>query len=202
MNNIKTLKKQDYIKVYNHSNSVVVLSFRDNIQEAVDPKDEDGNPGYSLLRWENIYWANDKSRVFKDGLLRFHKDEEEALYEELGIWNWKEILFEEVIEDIITNPTIEGLKRIIAITNGHVFSRVKSVLFDLIKDDVAISHKVLSVITERGKELLNGKRNSSIIITEKESLNPVDEKEHEALRGEVAELKALVEKLTKDKVGE
>lgn len=198
MNNIKALKKKDYIRVYNHSSSPVILSMRDK-QETVEPKNENDTPGYVDVSWNDVYFINDRTNTFKHGLLRFAKDDEEAMYEALGIFDWADILFEEVIEDIVLHPTLERLQRIVDTTSISIIERAKSVMTLLNNQDVDVSAKVTKIINIRRAELSQGKRRSDISLSPKEIHKAADKNEVTELKNEIAELKAMVEQLSKAK---
>ena len=84
----------------------------------------------------------------------------------MAIRDWENILTDEEIRDIILNPTPEGVKKIIAITNPAMFERVRGIFIQLKNTNMYdISMRIATVINERYKELYRGQRNSAIKVS-------------------------------------
>ena len=78
-----------------------------------------------------------------------------ALYEELRITDWRDILTERQIEALLCNPTAEGLERILAITEPMYFDRIYGVFMGLKNAGVGISGNVEKLLTKRKKRFLS-----------------------------------------------
>lgn len=195
-----SFKDKQIINVLNYNNYVVVVSTRDQ-SYAIDPA-EDGIPSKMAFSPFEVETINSKCNAFKSGALRFEEYEEEENYTALRITDWKSILTNDQIKDIILHPTYEGLKKIITIKNHAVFERIRGIYTGLKNDpSYDIYGSVDRVITARFKELNDGIMKSEIVIkqsdgedTAKSADNELS-KENTALRSEVEELKKMLEKL-------
>ena len=141
--------------VYNQSGSKVVISTKDN-----DYLFESGSVNFPYaisLRLEEIMSANMKGNAFKDGWLTFDEVDEEYLYNKLKIVNWKNILKDKDIEDIVLRPTKEGLQKIIDINNMNYFNRVIGVITGLksVQIDIPNLSKVVIEAREYDQPLLS-----------------------------------------------
>lgn len=156
------------INILNYNDNIVVVSTK-NDGYAMQPA-SNGNPSILPLTFDEISYINSNSEIFKTGLLRFPEDLQEDIYEELKISGWKNILTNEDIKDIILNPSIDGLTKIISIKNIANFERVKGV-FTSLKNENAhdISMRVEDILKARDAELRKGIRNSAIIIQAKDA---------------------------------
>ena len=205
MNNIEEIKKQEYIRLYNHGAGAVSIPLyspqRSESRGCIVEGEKKGEPGYTDVTWRDIEYINHTTSAFKTGMLCFAKEDEEVIYKELRIFNWKDILFEEEIEDIISDlyPTMEKLQRIIGIKDIRTIERVRGRMLYRINNGFDISNKLIEVVNARFKEISNGKKNSDILLVPKG--NPVEksEKDVEKLQDEVAALKAMVTELVKAK---
>jgi len=114
----------------------------------------------SLSELQNICSNTD---IIVTGWLTFDDDVKEEVFKELRIANWQNILSNEDIADILTNPTMEGLQKIIDIENQTYFDRVRIIMFKLMKQGVDITTKVSRIVEQRYDELRNRQRKSSIV---------------------------------------
>src|SRR5574344_395435 len=87
----------------------------------------------TLSELQNICSNTD---IIITGWLTFDDDVKEEVFKELRIPNWKDILTNEDIEEILTHPTLEGLQKIINIENQTYFDRVRITMFKLINRGV------------------------------------------------------------------
>ena len=154
------------------------------------------------MTFEQIRYANNYN-TFRGGFLFFEDAKKEEIYEELGISNWKDILTNDEIKEILTNPTYEGLNKIVAIKDSAVFERVRAV-FHKLKADGAndLSVRVQQIISTRYKELQNKKVTTSIVIEKKDIVSPAPTQEVETLKAEnkamqeqLANMQSMMEKL-------
>jgi hypothetical protein len=142
-------------------------------------------PSVTPLSISEIEYMGSKDNVFKIGLLRFPEELEKEIYEEyLRMTDWKEILTNEEIKEIILHPTIDGLSKIINIKNTAYFERVRGIFFMLKNSNgYDISNRVEAVITRRYKELSNQQVKTDIKLTTK------DEKQQNVSKEEINSLK-------------
>ncbi|MGR6760424.1 hypothetical protein ACU1JV_01080 [Paenibacillus sp. T2-29] len=126
----------------------------------------------------------------------------DEIYEKLSIRDYKDILTNQDIKNIILRPTKEGLTKLIKIQSASLFERVRGLVIQLENTNFYdISTRVKSLIEERYKELYSGKRISEISIISSYGENPVDKQINNPsvddnkvsqLEKEIAELKALL----------
>jgi hypothetical protein len=191
--NVNTVS--DYIRILNHYSSPVVVEGR-NKQFVVNPKDYSENtPGFLDLLWDDIDMINAKSRVFKSGILGFTEEDADDVYTALEI-DKSAILFYDDFKDMILNPSCEKMEAILNITDHLIIGRIKGVLHELINSNVDVGNKIIKLIDERYREVSMGIKKSKITLKESEEVIPVDKKEVIAMKSEIEELRALVEKLT------
>lgn len=188
-----------------------VLNYNENkISVMVSPTDAftfessiDGEiPSVIPMTFDQIRYANNYN-TFRGGFLFFEEDRAKEIYEELGINNWEDILSNRKIQEILLNPTYEGLKKIIDIKDSAVFERVRTAFHKLKTEGTNdISVRVQQIISTRYKELQNKKVNSSIIIEKKDIISPVPNREVESLKAEnkamqeqLANMQAMMERL-------
>lgn len=152
--------------------NITVLNYNEN-EVFVDSSKEhykfnasrDGvTPTMQNIPISELQYICSNTDVIVTGWLTFDEDEKDEIYTALRLPNWREILTNEDISNILTNPTMEGLQRIIDISNLTYFDRVRIVMFRLLNDGVDISSKVKNVVDRRYEELQKRQRVSSIIL--------------------------------------
>lgn len=182
------MDSQKNYRVLNYTPNFVGVAAR-NRSVGLNPC-EDGVPTFDYFSLEDIEYINSTSAAFRTGLLEFEEKDREALYQRLSIPDWKDrCIFERDIQDMLVHPTIDGLKKIIAITDVGTIERIRGNMEILKRYGVPISTKVEEVVNGRFRELNHGTRISRIVVSPKaEEPNP----EMESLRGEVAELKEML----------
>lgn len=154
----------------------------------------------SLSELQNICSNTD---IIVTGWLTFDDDVKEEVFKELRIANWQDILSNEDIAEILTNPTMEGLQKIINIENQTYFDRVRIIMFKLMKQGVDITTKVNRIVEQRYDELRNRQRKSSIVLTKKDAnrtyATPDEVKElsaqNAALQNQLDEMKKMMEQM-------
>lgn len=171
---------------------------------------EAGKPNYPTrlpLSIDEIKYINTTSSAFKDGLLFFDEDIERDIYEnELRIFDWEDILKPFQIEDIILNPTIEKLQRIIDITNVGIFEIIRGIFVKLRNDkNENISIRIEKIIEEKNRELQNKIYKTNIILKPKDVVTPISVEEvnslklqNEMMQIEIEKMKLMMDKLLKD----
>lgn len=191
-------KNKTYL-VLNYSGSPVAVSTRHESYVISGGNSEE--PASLPLSVDEIIQINSNSPVFKIGLLWFEEEFQEELYKECRIRNWKDILKNKEIEDIILHPTLEKLERLLSIENEQYFERCYGIYIGLKNSNHSIKQNVEHVMLARRKELRNRKYKTGILLTKKETpavseemLKETQEK-NEKLTHEVDELKAMVAQL-------
>lgn len=156
------LNKSSYM-VLNYNTSPVSIKTR--FSSELIPAGNDDNPSSVPLSLDDIVYANNAGNAFKIGLLRFDPEYEDELYQELRISNWQDILTNSEIYEIIQNPDVAGLERLIAIQDPMYFDRVYGAFIGLRNEGATISTKVDDIMRVRRKELKERKRKSEIKLT-------------------------------------
>ena len=178
------------IGVYNWGSSVVCIHTK-NDDYSVEAE-KDGQPGFVSLMWSEVEWVVGKSNAFQAGLLEFDPNEADELYTALKIDKTK-IIFMKDIEDIIVNPDIEKMQRLIDTTNAQIIERIRGVLVKMVNEGKDISNKTIDIINARAHELRRGQHKSRIIITPAEKFVPASSDEVDNLKNQIAELKQMIE---------
>lgn len=206
MNNINTIKKRKHIRIYNQMGSAVSIplhqlysSHSQSTRGCLIDGSRNGKYEFADITWEDVCYINDTTNIIKYGMISFDKDDERAIYKELGISDWENILFEETIEDIILHPTMEKLQKIIEIKDIITLERVRGKLLYFINTGADISTNTINVINGRWFEFNHSQRVSKIELVSTKATKPADEKEVSELKDEVAALREIVTQLTKTK---
>lgn len=201
------LSKEKTYLVLNYDGSPVAVSTR--YDSYLIAKGSNEEPSSVPLSVDEILQINSNSPVFKIGLLWFEDEFKQELYEECRIRNWETILTNHDIENIILNPTLEGLEKLLSIENEQYFERCYGVYIGLKNSNHSIRQNVESIMLARRKELRNRKHKTGILLSKKDTENVITEEAFEAakmqnaqLANEVNELKAMVAKLLSSRQGE
>ena len=150
------------ITVYNYNDFYV--SIQTDIRTYMLEPCRDKIPTMTTLLFSEITYVNSISSVFRTGMLVIDKKDRKAVFEELNI-SEKGILYNNEIEDIILNPTMEKLQKIIEITDDSVFERIRNRLIHLKNvGKYDISHRVIKIIEVRQAELKLGNYKSQITL--------------------------------------
>lgn len=186
------------INVLNYNENRVSLMVSPDKAYSFDPSPDGVTPTVIPLTMEEVRYGNN-SNAFKNGMLFFEESQKEDIYNELGIANWKDILMNEDIREIILHPTYDGLSRIISIEDGSMFERVRGVYHKLLSEGVHdISVRVEQIIRTKYKELINGHVKTSIILEKKYfNNNTVNDAEIKALKEQNELLQEQITKLEK-----
>lgn len=195
------------INVLNYNENRVSLMVSPDKAYSFDPSPDGVTPTVIPLTMEEVRYGNN-SNAFKNGMLFFEESQKEDIYNELGIANWKEILRNEDIREIILHPTYDGLSRIISIEDGSMFERVRGVYHKLLSEgNYDISVRVEQIIRTKYKELINGHVKTAIQLTKKDFNNNAAnnaelkalKEQNESLQEQIAQLKELVESMAASK---
>jgi len=161
---------------------------------------KDGVATIEHFSFQDIEYINSRCGVFRKGELRFEEDEESEIFEALKCPNWRDtLLSEDDINDLVINSNKENAEKIISIKDSSTIERIRGRMGYLINEHADISTKIQNIINDRAKEIRNGQLNSNIIIGSISKVNSNSSAENDALRDELAQLKAMVELLSKAK---
>lgn len=189
-----TLDKENIVVLSYNCSQVCVEGARDSYSFNQSDGEE---PTINIMPLTDVQKINSDTQMIKAGYLTFEDDKKEEIFKELRITNWKDILTDNAIKDILSNPTMEGLQRIIDIDNAVYFDRVKVWLHYLISGGVDITTRVKGIVEHRAKEIKSGKRKSEITLTPKDTSISVDkaqalEKQNADLQAQLDEMKAMM----------
>lgn len=185
--------------------NITVLNYNEN-EVFVDSSKEhykfnasrDGvTPTMQNIPISELQYICSNTDVIVTGWLTFDEDEKDEIYTALRLPNWREILTNEDISNILTNPTMEGLQRIIDITNLTYFDRVRIVMFRLLNGGVDISSKVKNVVDRRYEELQKRQRVSSIILNPRIGEKKVSNEQVQELSEQNAKLQEQLDEMKK-----
>lgn len=171
------------------------------------------NPTMQDIPINDLQYICSNTDIFVTGWLTFNEDEKEEIFTALRVPNWRDILTNEDIREILTNPTMEGLQRILDITSITYFDRVRIVMFKLLSEGIDISSKVKNVVDRRYDELQKRQRITSIVLNprveeKKVSNEQVKElsEQNAKLQEQIEQMKQMMEKLmasqTSDSAGD
>ena len=185
--------------------NITVLNYNEN-EVFVDSSKEhykfnasrDGvTPTMQNIPISELQYICSNTDVIVTGWLTFDEDDKDEIYTALRLPNWREILTNEDISNILTNPTMEGLQRIIDITNLTYFDRVRIVMFRLLNGGVDISSKVKNVVDRRYEELQKRQRVSSIILNPRIGEKKVSNEQVQELSEQNAKLQEQLDEMKK-----
>lgn len=188
------------INVFNYnSNDIYVDSAHEHYKFSAS---RDGKtPSVITMPLNELQYIATNTNGIHTGWLTFDDDEKEEIFKLLRIHNWKDILTNEDIEDILLHPTMESMQKLIDIDNQSYFDRVRIIMFKLINDGADITKKVSDIINQRYNELARKQRISSIILRKKDERRFANQdevkelsKQNELLRKQMEEMKAMMEK--------
>lgn len=160
------------------------------------------NPTMQDIPINELQYICSNTDILVTGWLTFNEDEKEEIFTALRVPNWRDILTNEDIREILTNPTMEGLQRILDITSITYFDRVRIVMFKLLSEGIDISSKVKNVVDRRYDELQKRQRITSIVLNprveeKKVSNEQVKElsEQNLKLQEQIEQMKQMMEKL-------
>lgn len=189
-----SVRDKKNITLLNYCTNTVVVSTKDT-SYCIPPSDGE-IPTTLTLSFDEIQFINSNSPAFKDGTLRFEKDIEKEMYEELRIENWESILTNEQIKDTILNPTYEKLVKFVDTNSLSVISRIRGVFISLKNSgEYDVSTRVENIIDTRYKELLSGQVRTRITITQKDTRPVASKEDLNSLKAENAEMRNQIEEM-------
>jgi len=177
------LTNESLIIVYNENRGAVYAEGLSERQYKFEAIDEDDIPSETLMLLSEIRYINNKSSVFRDGILRIEADKEDEVLKLCGTNKKPEnyISIEEITEIILT-PNAEKLQRFLEVTSPVTMDKIRNTLMELNNtDEYDISVRVFDVVNGRMKELNIGKRKSGIVIKKKKNEVVEQEKVEKAI---------------------
>lgn len=194
---IYLIKETEKISVLNYNENRVSVIVAPDKSYSFDPSVDGVIPCVIPMTLDEIRYANNTG-AFKNGMLFFDPNREEDVYESLNIVNWKDMLKNKDIENIIINPTYDGLTKLISIKDSAMFERIRTV-YQKIKNEGTndISVRVEQIIKTRYKELLNRQVNTSIVLTKKDVPEKVSSDEVDMLKEQNRSMHEQLEKMQK-----
>lgn len=195
------MEKSKIINVLNYNENPVCI--KTHLKEYLCPAMEGNNPSITPLVFSEVESLNSNSPVFRNGILFFEKRIQEEVYSELRIIDWKDILNNKDIENILLHPTLDGLLKIVNIKSVMLFERVRGVFFSLKNSNQHdISTRVEKIVNTRYKELCNRKLKSNIVLTAKDTVEPVStaevndlKKQNELLQEQMSNMQKMMEQM-------
>lgn len=201
-----SIKENVSIPVYNYNESNICIPT--NISTHILPPAVDGVPSVDYLSFAEINYINGISDCFRTGLVRFDDNDKEEIYSALGFTDWKNILTNDEIRDILLNPTIEGLQRVIDVTNASIFDRIRTIFVSLKENtDNDISNRVIKIMETRELEFKRGIYKTQIVLKPKDvseksvsndEINAIKE-QNAMLMEQLAEMQKMIASLKSDK---
>lgn len=192
------IKESEKIGVLNYNENRVSVEVAPGKSYSFEPSIDGETPMVIPMTIEEILYANN-SVAFKSGMLFFEKSREEEIYERLNIVNWKDILSNDKIKEILLHPTFDGLNKIVKIKSTSEFERVRGVLFKLKQSDrYDVSVRVEQIVNTRYKELLNRQINTDIILTKKDvPVESISSEEMDKLKAQNEAMQKQLEEMQK-----
>ena len=202
-----SIKENVSIPIFNYNESNICIPT--NVSTHILPPAIDGVPSVDYLSFAEINYVNGISDCFRTGLVRFDDNDKEEVYRTLNIANWENSLTNNEIKEILLNPTIEGLQKIIDITNVSIFDRVKTIFVSLKENtDNDISNRVIKIMETREQEFKRGIYKSQIVLKPKDvpektvsndEINAIKE-QNTMLMEQLAEMQKMIASLKTNKV--
>lgn len=204
-----SIKENVSIAVLNYNESNICIPT--NISTHILPPAVDGVPSVDYLSFAEINYVNGISDCFRTGLVQFEDKDKEEIYSALHFSDWKNIITNAEIKDILLNPTIEGLQKIIGVTNKSIFDRIRTIFVGLKENpDNDISNRVIKIMETRENEFKRGIYKSQIILKPKDasekaiSKDEIDaiKEQNAMLMNQLAEMQKMLASMQKENTDE
>jgi hypothetical protein len=158
-----SIKDKKNIKLLNYSTSSVVIPVKNG--EKIMNGSANGVPFIDFFDWDDIEYIYNRSSALITGLLEPEKEDRKELFEALKRYDFENsILFDEVLEDIIANPTIDNMEKILNIKDIQTIERLRGKMIGYINDGRGLDSRFITVVKTRFDEINHGIRNSKIIL--------------------------------------
>lgn len=187
-----SVKSSKMIDVINYHNFGVAIKTKDRgywVESA-----RDGEPTRLPLLLEEVQYIHTTSEAFRAGLLFFDDGIEEEMYEDvLRIHEWKQIYKPSQMREMISNPTVENVDKILLIDNITIFEIIRGVFIDLkVNENADISTRMERVITARYDELINKVYKSKITVKPVKDEQKYTAEDVSAMKSELQEMKDML----------
>ena len=181
------------INVYNHNEGIVTVPSHINPVGHMFTEASQENPSIIPLTFGEIRFINGQSKIFREGFLKFEPEVEEEVFKALQVHNWKDIMSEKDIMDMILNPTQAKLERIIKITSISMFERIRNILTKMKNVGMYdISNRVVEIIEYRYQELYRNRTKSELVVT-KTKQETIEEVKSDLISSEIQKIRAELE---------
>lgn len=189
-----SIKNSNSIAVYNYNNFNVTMPT--NIAEYFFEPCTNGVPSIQYMSLSEIMYVNSRSNCFRTGLLTFADEDKEEIFSELKYDGWRDNLTNSEIEDIILNPTKDGLEKLINVKDDLTFERIRGILTALQNSNANdISTRVVRAVEHRYTELRRGILKTQIKISA--AADKAENKELASVKEKNKELLAKLEEMQK-----
>jgi len=171
----------------------------------LDPSD-DGVPTRATLSYSDVEFVNSQSNAFRTGLLFFKPEQQEEIYNALGIFEWKGILSNTDIQDMLLKPSVEKLNKLLGIKDNMTFGRIRGMMIKLKNSGrYDLSYKVINLIESRHKELQRNIYNTEIKLRPMDvAMDSIDSEEvislkekNEVMENQLKEMQKTIDQLAK-----
>lgn len=191
-----SIRENVSIPVYNYNNNKVIVET--NIKPHTFEPCQNDIPSIVYMSFSEINYINGMSNCFRNGLLRFDETNQEEIYTELKIFDYKNIITNQQIKEWLLNPTLKNMSRIISITDTAIFDRVITVYTGLKNSyNNDLSNRVIKTIEARRDEISCGTLKSKIELSPKTTFNQASSTEVEEVKAQNAVLNSKVEEMQK-----
>ena len=163
-------------------------------REYIFPPCSDEGPTMNFVDFDEIEYAHSRGNQFIIGLLGFSEEDQEGMYQALGIKDWRDkVWFNSDIEDIIMKPTLDKMQRVIDIKDMITLERVRGMMVRFINEKRDVSQNVINIVNQRYRELTSGNTNSKIVIRQADVEPRVSADEVADLKRQIAEMQKMME---------
>lgn len=173
-----SIMDRKHIDVLSYEPNVVVVPTVNNRSYVFRAADGFDDPVVIPIPPDEITYINSNCSAFKSGILRFRDKDKDEMYEELGIKDMSQMLYIEEVDDMLLNPSLDNLTKLVKISDSGQFERVRGRYYWLVNNDYSLENKVGQIIDKRYAELRVGKKKSDIAVT------PIKKKEEQAVNAE------------------
>ena len=177
-------KTRNYL-LLNYCSSPVAVSTR--YDSFLIPGGTEAEPGSLPFTIDEISVINSNSQALRIGMLWPEPEFRNEIYEEIRVPAWQEILTDHEIRDILLNPTLDGMQKLLSIDNDAYFERIRGIYMGLINAGADISNKVATMMEARRQEFAKNQRKTKIVLTPHEDKTESDKDQR------IAELEASME---------
>lgn len=158
-----------------------------------------GAPSVEYFSFDDLEYLNSQSPALRNGLIEFEDDVRDEVYKRLNI-DPENCFYERDIDNMLLHPTVEGMKKIVAISDSLTIERIRGHMAKLYS---SLTQNVIKVVEQRAREIANGVRKTNIEIEPIAAKPDVANNEQiqqmtsqiDAQNNQIAELKAMLQAL-------